>query len=260
MAMIDPRAVVAPSAVLADDVSIGPAAVIGPGVKIGRGTVVSAHAVIEGRTEIGSDNWIGPFAYLGGPPQHAAYQGEDTAVIIGDRNRIREYVTVHRGTVQGHRETRIGSDCFIMLGCHIAHDCLVGSRVIMANLSTLAGHVTVEDDVVFGGFAGVHQFCRVGCVAMVAAGAKLTKDVPPYALIGGDPPTFAGLNRVGLRRVGMGEKNKVELRRAYRVIFGEKSLEDGLKKAEGSFAGVAEVQHVIEFFRGSTRGVTRSPK
>ena len=257
---IDPRAVVAPGAELADDVRIGPFAVIGPEVKIGAGTEVSAHAMIEGRTVLGRDNWIGPFAYIGGPPQHVGYRGEDTGVVIGDRNRIRECVTIHRGTAQGRGETRIGSDCYIMVGSHVAHDCVVGERVIIANLTTLAGHVLVEDDVVLGGLVGVHQHCRIGCVVMVAADAKLRKDVPPYALVGGDPLVFLGLNRVGLKRVGVAEEIKVQLRRAYRLIYGENSLAAGLGKAEEAFGGVAEVRHVLEFFRGSKRGVIRSAK
>ena len=258
MAMIDPRAVVDKGAELADDVKVGAFAVVGPKARIGPGSEVSAHAMIEGRVVIGRGNWIGPYAYVGGPPQHVGYKGEDTAVVIGDRNQIREYVTVHRGTAQGHGETRIGSECMIMLGCHVAHDCVVGDRVLMANLSTLAGHVAVDDDAVFGGFAAAHQHCRIGRVTMVAAGSKLAKDVPPYALIGDDPPVFAGLNRIGLKRVGITEETKIALRRAYRMIFGAKSLAEGLAKAEAAFGGSAEVAHVIAFFRGSKRGVIRA--
>ncbi len=259
MAGIDPRAVVADGAELGDGVTISPGAIISSEAKIGAGTFISAHAVIEGRVELGADNWIGPFAYIGGPPQHVGYKEEDTKVVIGDRNRIREYVTIHRGTEQGHGQTRIGSDNFIMLGSHIAHDCIVGDRVIMANLATLAGHVEVDDDAVFGGFVGIHQHCRVGPVVMMAAGAKVTKDSPPYAIVGGDPPRFIGLNRVGLKRVGMDDSTKTALRKAYRLIFDKNSsLEAGLKKAEAKYGELAEVKRVIDFIRGSKRGVTRS--
>jgi UDP-N-acetylglucosamine acyltransferase len=167
-------------------------------------------------------------------------------------------VTIHRGTVQGHNETRIGSECMIMLGCHIAHDCVVGDRVLMANLSTFAGHVEVDNDAVFGGFTAAHQHCRIGRVVMVAAGSKLSKDVPPFALIGDDPPVFAGLNRIGLKRVGISEETKTAIRRAYRLIFGEKSLEAGLAKAETAMGAIPEVAHIIKFFRGSKRGVIRA--
>lgn len=258
MAGIDPRAVVADGAGLGPDVEVGAFASIGAEVTIGQGTKIGPHAVIEGRTEIGQDNWIGPFSYIGGPPQHTTYKGENTAVIIGDGNRIREYVTIHRGTAGGRKETRIGSENFIMVGSHIAHDCIIGNRIIMANLATLAGHVVVEDDAVFGGFVAVHQYCRIGTVVMIAAGTKLTKDVTPYALVGGEPPHFVGLNRVGLKRVGMSESARTALRKAYRTIFTKAaSLEDGLAEALTEHGEVAEVRHLVEFIRGSERGIIR---
>ena len=258
MGAIDPRAVIEKGAELDPDVTAGPFCHVGPKVRIGAGTVVSAHAVIEGRTTIGRDNWIGPFAYIGGPPQHVSYQGEDTAVVIGDRNRIREQVTIHRGTASGRGATRLGSDNFIMVGTHVAHDCIVGDRVIMANLATLAGHVVVEDDAVFGGFTGVHQYCRVGRVVMIAAMTKIVQDVPPYSLVGGEPPRFVGLNRVGLKRVGMDEEAKKALRQAYRIIFAKGvRLADGLARAEAELGATPEVRHVLDFIRGSQRGIIR---
>jgi UDP-N-acetylglucosamine acyltransferase len=258
MGEIDPRAVIEKGAELDSGVTAGPFSHIGPQARIGAGTVVSAHALIEGRTVIGRDNWIGPFAYIGGPPQHVSYKGEDTAVVIGDRNRIREQVTIHRGTAEGRGETRLGSDNFIMVGTHIAHDCIVGDRVILANLATLAGHVVVEDDAVFGGFTGVHQYCRVGRVVMIAAMSKIVQDVPPYALVGGEPTRFVGLNRVGLKRVGMDEEAKKALRQAYRIIFSKGTrLADGLARAEQELGRTPEVSHVLEFIRGSKRGIVR---
>lgn len=258
MESIDPRAAVHEKARLAEKVEVGPFAVVGPEVIIGPGTVVSAHAVVEGRVEIGAENYIGPFTVIGGPPQHVGYRGEDTSVRIGDRNRIREYVTIHRGTVEGGGETVIGSDNFIMVGTHIAHDCKVGNRIIMANLATLGGHVVVEDDAVLGGIVGVHQHCRVGATVMVAAMARIVKDVPPYSMVGGEPPRFLGLNRVGLKRVGMSEPAKKALRQAYRLIFAKGvRLEEGLDKAQNEFGGVAEVGHLIDFIRGSERGIVR---
>lgn len=256
--MIDPRAVVHEQAQLADDVEVGPFAVISGKVKIDGGTTVCAHAVIEDHVTIGRDNYIGTFAHIGGPPQHVAYKGEETTLTVGDRNRIREYVTVHRGTADGKGETVVGSDNFIMIGSHIAHDCVLGDRVILSNLATLAGHVVVEDDVVFGGFAAIHQYCRVGKVAMLAAGTKATQDVPPFSMVGGEPPRFVGLNRVGLKRVNLPEEKRTALRRAYRLIFGKSGgLEESLNQAEQEFGEVAEVLHVINFIKGSTRGVVR---
>ncbi|MFO8056537.1 MAG: acyl-ACP--UDP-N-acetylglucosamine O-acyltransferase [bacterium] len=256
--MIDPRAVVHEQAQLDEGVEVGPFAVIGGKVKIGAGTTVCAHAVIEDHVTIGRDNYIGTFAHIGGPPQHVAYKGEETTLTVGDGNRIREYVTMHRGTAAGRGDTRVGSDNFIMIGSHIAHDCVLGDRITMANLATLGGHVVVEDDVVFGGFSGLHQYCRAGRVAMLAAGTKATKDVPPFSMVGGEPPRFVGLNRVGLRRVNMDEQSRSAVRKAYRIIFkkGEK-LEDGLARAEQELGEVAEVRYVINFIKESSRGVLR---
>ncbi len=256
--MIDPRAVVQKGAELAADVEVGPFAVIGESVTIGANTTVSAHAVIEGRVTIGSDNYIGAFSHIGGPPQHVSYNGEDTTLTIGDRNRIREYVTMHRGTVDGRGDTLVGSDNFIMIGSHIAHDCVLGDRIILANLGTVAGHVIIEDDVVFGGFVGVHQYCRVGRVAMLAAGTKAKKDVTPYSLVGGEPPRFVGLNRVGLDRVDMTKESRTAVRKAYRLIFKKgESLEDGLNRADNEYGQSADVAHLISFIRESERGVIR---
>lgn len=255
---IDPRAVVSPGAELDPSVSVGPYAIIGDRVRIGAGTVVSAHAFLEGRTEIGRDNVIGPFCVIGSAPQHTGYKGEDTSVRIGDRNQIREHVTIHRGTADGRVETALGSDNYIMVGCHLAHDCLVGDRVTMANLATLAGHVVVEDDVVLGGFAGAHQRCRVGRGAMVAAMSRMTQDAPPYSVVGGEPVRWVGLNRVGLKRLQLSEQAKTALRRCYRIIFSPgANLEEGLADAEKEYGDFPEVQHVVRFIRESKRGIIR---
>jgi len=255
---IDPRAVVSPGAELDGTVSVGPFAIIGDRVKIGAGTVVSAHACLEGRTEIGRENFIGPFTVIGAALQHTGYKGEDTSVRIGDRNHIREHVTIHRGTADGHVETVLGSDNYIMVGCHLAHDCVVGDRVTMANLATLAGHVVVEDDAVIGGFAGAHQRCRVGRGAMVGAMSKMVQDAPPYAMVGGEPVRFVGLNRVGLKRMQLTEQAKTALRRTYRIIFAPGvKLEEGLADAEKEYGDFIEVRHVVEFIKGSKRGIIR---
>jgi UDP-N-acetylglucosamine acyltransferase len=251
-------AVVHPRAELAPGVAVGPYAVIGEGVKIGSGTSIGAHALVEGPTELGRDNVIGPFAYLGAPPQHTAYRGEPTRLRVGDRNSIREFATLHRGTVQGRGETVIGDDNFIMVGCHIAHDCVVASHVMMANQAQLAGHVLVEDHAVVGGLAGMHQYCRIGRGAMLAALSGAAMDVPPWSLVGGERARFVGLNRVGIKRVGLSQETANALRLAYRTIFRSGlKLEEALEEAAEEFGGDPEVAHLIEFVRASQRGVIR---
>ena len=186
------------------------------------------------------------------------YRGEETRLVIGDRNVIREYVTMHRGTARGLEETRVGSDNFIMALCHVAHDCILKDNIIMANSVQLAGHITVEDHVVFGGLAGVHQYCRVGRCSMVAGISRVPMDVPPFSLVGGSPARFVGLNRVGLRRIGLPRETTHALRQAYKIIFRSgKLLEEGLKQAQTEYGSVPEVAHVLEFIRGSQRGVIR---
>ena len=176
--MIDPRAVVDPDARLADDVSVGPFAVIGRGVTIGAGSSIGAHAIVEGPTTIGAGNTIHAFAAVGIAPQDKKYAGEDTELVIGDRNTIFQYATISRGTTQDAGVTRIGNDNWIMAYCHIAHDCVVGDHVIMGNAATLAGHVHVDDWAILGGFAKIHQFCHVGAHAFCGMDCGVTRDVP----------------------------------------------------------------------------------
>ncbi len=258
MTDIHPSAIVAPEAELAESVSIGPFAVIGPGVRIRAGTKVSAHVVIEGLTEIGEENFIGPFACLGAEPQHTDYHGEPTRLVIGNRNRIREYVTIHRGTAHGRGETIVGDDNFIMVGCHIAHDCVLGNGIIMANQAQLAGHVLVEDYAVFGGLTGVHQYARVGECAMVAALSGVSLDAPPFSLVGGERARLIGLNRIGLKRKEVPPDTVQAIRRAYRMIFHSgKLLKEALEKTDAELGDVPEVKHLIQFIRTSERGVLR---
>ena len=255
---IHPTAVVHAQAELGLGAVVGAFAVIGPGVVVGAGTEIGPHAVLEGTTVLGRQNRIGPFVCLGGPPQHTAYQGEPTRLTIGDRNVIREYVTVHRGTAQGRGETVIGHDNFLMVGAHVAHDCVVGSHVIMSNQAQLAGHVLLEDHAVIGGLSGLHQHTRMGRGAMLAALSGAPMDVPPWSLVGGERAHFIGLNRVAIKRVGLSEQTANALRRAYRTIF--KSglpLEEALVEAAEEFGGDPEVAHLIEFVRTSKRGVIR---
>ncbi len=216
---IHPTAQVHPDARLAGRVVVGAYAVIGPGVEIGAGTHIGPHAVIEGPTRMGADNKVYSFAALGTDPQHRRYDGEPTRLELGDRNVIREFVTMNRGTVDGGGATRVGSDNLFMAYVHVAHDCQVGDHVTLANAVTLAGHVRVDDHVVFGGLAAVGQFLRVGESAMVAAGAMVEIHVPPFCIVQGDRARVRGLNLVGLKRRGVSGEELRSLKRIYQQLF-----------------------------------------
>ena len=217
--MIDPRAVVDPAAVIDSDVEIGPFAVIGAGVRIGRGTRIGPHVVIRGQTTIGQDNRIFQFASVGEDPQDKKYAGETTRLVIGDRNQIRENATIHRGTVQDDGVTSIGSDNLLMAYTHVAHDCRIGDHVILANGASLGGHVHVGDWAILGGFTLVHQFGRVGAHAFTGMGSAISKDVPPYVLVGGNPARPHGINSEGLRRRQFTPAQLSAIKRAYRLLY-----------------------------------------
>ncbi|HOI67395.1 MAG TPA: acyl-ACP--UDP-N-acetylglucosamine O-acyltransferase [Thiomonas arsenitoxydans] len=219
MPKIHSTAQVDPGAEIADDVEIGPYALIGPKVRIGAGTRVGAHVIIEGRTRIGADNRLHPFSVIGGEPQDKKYKGEDTALEIGDRNVIREYCTLHIGTVQDGGITRVGDDNWIMAYVHIAHDCQVGHHTTFANNAQLAGHVHVGDWAVLGGYTGVHQFVRIGAHVMTGISSVILQDVPPYTLVAGNPAKPHGINAEGLRRRGYSPDQITALRAAYRVLY-----------------------------------------
>lgn len=217
---IHPTAIVDPRAEIADDVEIGPYAIVEAGARIGRGTRLMAHAIVHGPSSLGEGNVVHPFAVLGGAPQAKKHGGGPTRTEIGDRNTFREHVTVHGGT-EG-RATRVGSDNLFMVGSHVAHDVVVGSRCVVANAVQLAGHAVVEDWVTFGGLAGLAQFVRVGESAFVAAGAMCEKRVPPFVIVQGDRARVRALNVVGLRRRGVTEGSIAALERAYRVLFSKR--------------------------------------
>ena len=256
--MIDVRAVVDPAAKIADDVSIGPFSVIGADVEIGSGTWVGPNVVINGPCRIGRENKIFQFASVGELPQDKKYAGEDTLLEIGDRNVIREFCTLNRGTVQGGGATTIGDDNWIMAYVHIAHDCRVGSQTIFANNTTLAGHVTIEDYVILGGATLVHQFCRVGAHSFCGMGSAIAKDIPTYMMVAGQPAAPHGLNTEGLKRRGFSAEEIRELRRAYKVIY-----RSGLRVVEviEALKPIAErcavVQPLIDFIEKSERGIAR---
>jgi len=256
-ATIHPTAIVAPGAELGVGVEVGPYSLIGPRVSLGAGTVVGPHVVVEGNTKIGAENHIFQFASVGAIPQDLKYRGEDSELVIGDRNRIREFCTLNPGTSGGGMVTRIGSDNLLMAYAHVAHDCAVGDRVVLANGVQLGGHVRIGDYAVIGALAGIHQFVRVGESAIVGAGSMVSQDVPPFCNATGDRARLVGLNTVGIRRRGL-EGGLPGLKRAYRLLF-----RSGLRVAEAAarvraeLPAVPEVERLVRFVEGSERGVAR---
>ena len=217
--MIDSRAVVSPLAHIAQDVEIGPFTVIGPHVVIGAGTWIGPHVVVNGPTRIGSHNKIFQFASIGEVPQDKKYKGEETRLEIGSRNVIREFTTVNRGTAQGGGVTRIGDDNLLMAYTHVAHDCLLGNDIVLANVCTLGGHVEIGDHAFMGGLSAAHQFTKVGAHSFVANNAAVTRDVPPYVMAVGQPAKPHSINTVGLKRRGFTDEQLLNIRRAYRVLY-----------------------------------------
>jgi UDP-N-acetylglucosamine acyltransferase len=256
--MIHATAIIAPGAQIASDVSIGPYAVIGEHVRIGSGTSVGPHAVIEGRTEIGRDNRIFQFTSIGAIPQDLKFHGEESTLTIGDRNKIREFVTIHLGTEDGGGKTTVGSDNLFMAYAHVAHDCVVGNHVILANAATLAGHVEVDDFAILGGLSAVHQFCRVGCHVMASGGSMIAQDVVPYTVVQGDRAKTVGLNLIGLKRRGFSPEVLKTIKQAYRFVFRSNlPLEAALVKIEEELDGSPELSVFVDFIKKSERGLAR---
>jgi UDP-N-acetylglucosamine acyltransferase len=253
---VDPTARVAPSAVLGAGVKVGPYSVVGAGVRIGAGTVLASHVVIDGDTEIGAENRFYPFCSVGLAPQDKKYHGEHTRLVIGDRNVIREFVTIHPGTAGGGGLTRIGSDNLFMAYAHVAHDCLVGNHTIFANGATLAGHVEVADGATIGAYSGVHQFCRVGTHAFVGGYTVATKDVLPYSKTVGNRACIYGVNTIGLTRRGFTAETIAAIRRAFRVLVQSRlNTSEALARLEAEGSPHAEVRGLVEFIRTARRGV-----
>lgn len=256
--MIHATAIVHPGAKIAANVEIGPYAVIGEHVCLGEGTTVGPHAVIEGWTDIGRDNRIFQFASVGAAPQDLKFHGEKSFLRIGDRNMVREFVTLHRGTESGGGETIIGSDNLFMAYSHVAHDCVVGNRVILANGATLAGHVQVDDFAILGGLSAVHQFTRVGAHVMVSGGSMVAQDIPPYTIAQGDRAKTVGLNLVGLKRRGFSEQALRSIKQAYKIIFRSGlRQEEALQKIAAEVSSGPELEVFVEFIKNSQRGVAR---
>ena len=258
MAHVHPTAVVHPDARLHETVEVGPYSIIGAKVTIGAGTKVGPHVVIDGRTTLGERNRISPFASVGGVPQDLKYAGEDTELIIGDGNQIRESATLHIGTVGGGGVTRVGSNNMLMASSHVAHDCVVGNGCIVANSVALAGHVVVEDFVILGGLSAVHQFTRLGKHSLISGGAMVTMDVPPYCMAQGDRAELSGLNVIGLQRHGFSEEQVGRIKDAYRILFRSKlPLAEAVARLKTELGGQAEIDYLVDFIGQSKRGLTR---
>ena len=258
---IHPTAIVAPGARLEEGVRIGPYCVVGATCTLERGVTLMSHVVVEGVTTLGAETQVWPFASLGSPPQDVKYRGEPSRLLIGPRNRIREHVTINPGTVGGGMETRIGADGLFMVGVHIAHDCKIGDRVIMANNATLGGHVVVGDCAVIGGLVAVHQFVRIGAHAMIGGMSGVDRDVIPYGSVAGERARLCGLNAVGLQRRDFSRQQIGALREAYQALFGEAAdapLSARIAAVAQRFAAEEVVMDVIRFLQEpSSRGLTK---
>jgi UDP-N-acetylglucosamine acyltransferase len=262
MTLIHPTAIVDSKAQLAESVEVGAYSVIGPHVSIGPNSKIGPHVVIEGHTTIGSDNTIFQFASIGAAPQDKKYKGEPTQLQIGDRNTIREFVTLNRGTAQDAGVTRLGNDNWIMAYVHVAHDCQLGDNIILANNATLAGHVHLGDWVFLGGFTSVHQFCHIGAHAMTAFTAAVSQDIPPFVTAAGNRAVPAGINSEGLKRRGFSSEQIAAIKRGYRIVYRSSLPLDEAKTAlqaeEGKSPDAAQyLRQLREFIESSSRGIIR---
>jgi UDP-N-acetylglucosamine acyltransferase len=245
--MIHKTAIINPKASISKNVKIGPYSIIGPNVKIGENTEIQSHVSIVGQTIVGNNNKIYPFASIGNDPQDMKYKGEKTKLIIGDNNSIREYSTINPGTIQGGGVTKIGNNNLIMIGAHIAHDCILGDEIVIANNAAIAGHAEIGDNVILGGNCGVHQFTRIGKMAMVGGMTGVSRDIIPYGLSTGNRNILNGINIIGLRRKNIPNKDIISLTEAYKQIFKSENLTENLKNLENEFQENKLVDEVVEF-------------
>jgi len=256
--MIHPTALIDPDATLADDVEVGAFSIIDAKVRIGSGTKIGPHAVITGRTTIGKNNHIFQFTSLGEQPQDKKYAGEDTELIIGDNNTIRELCTFSRGSAQGGGVTRIGSNNWIMACVHIAHDCQLGDDIIMANNASLAGHVTVGNFAILSGYSLIHQFCSVGEHSFTSFASHVNQSIPPYVTVSGEKARVKGINSEGLKRRGYTSEQITQVRRAYKAIYREgRPLEEAKAILKEMAADSPEVQSMVDFLDLAERGIIR---
>jgi len=257
--MIDPRAIVAAGAQLAADVEVGPFSLIGPDVVIGEGSWIGPHVVLKGHTTIGRGNKIFQFASIGEAPQDKKYAGEPTRLVIGDRNEIREYCTISCGTAADEGVTRVGDDNLFMAYTHVAHDCVIGNQVIMANLAQIAGHVQIGDWVILSGYSAVHQYCRIGAHAFIAHHAGVTRDVPPYVMAVDNPAVPHSINSEGLKRRGFNADQIRNLRNAYRILYrSDLPLAAAMEQISELAATQPELEPFVDFIAvGSDRSLIR---
>lgn len=256
MSNIHSTAIIQPGAQIDEGVVIGPYCVIGPHVKIGAGTVLQSQVVVDGHTTIGRDCQLFPFACIGMKTQDLKYAGGITYAEIGDQTVLREFSTVHTGTKDGE-VTRIGRKCLIMAYCHVAHGCVVGNEVIMSNSSQLAGEAKVEDSAIIAGMVGVHQFCRIGTLAMIGGATKVRQDCPPYMITDGEQATVIGPNIVGLQRHGIPQETRTALKEAFRLIYREGlNRSQAMERIKYEVPDLPEIRHLVEFYQQSTRGVS----
>lgn len=256
--MIDPRAIIDPTAVLADDVSVGPWSVIGPGVEIGAGTVIESHVIIKGPTVIGKENHIYQFSTVGEATPDLKYKGEETRLMIGDNNVIREGVTIHRGTVQDRGETTIGNDNLLMAYVHVGHDSVIGNHCILVNNAALAGHVHIGDWAILGGYTLVHQFCKIGEHCFTGMGSAIGKDVPAYVMVNGNPASAKSINSEGLRRRGFTKEEVSVINKCFKLVYRRGlTVDEALKELEQLAQNCEPVNLMIDSLKHSTRGIVR---
>jgi UDP-N-acetylglucosamine acyltransferase len=255
--MIHPSALIDPQAELDSNVTVGPFSVIGAGVRIGAGTVIGSHVVIQGPTTIGRDNRIHPFASVGGEPQDKKFHGEQARLEIGDRNLIRESVTINRGTADGGGITSIGSDNWIMAYVHIAHDCRVGSHTIFANAASLAGHVEIHDHVILGGFSLIHQFCKIGAHAFTSMGSIINRDVPPYVMVAGQFAEPKGINSEGLKRRGFTPERITAIRRGFKLVYKSGLPINEVREQLQASGDAPDLKLLADFIAASERSLLR---
>ncbi len=255
---IHPTAIIHPGARIADDVEVGAYSVIGEHVSIGKGTRIASHVLIEGWTTIGERNHILSFSSVGTPPQDIGYKNEETELIIGNDNVIRECATIHRATTKEERKTVIGNSNFLMAYSHVAHDCKLGNNIIMANSVALGGHITIGDYAILGGIVAVHQFVRIGAYSIIGGQSAVSQDIPPYVSAAGNRAHLYGLNLVGLKRRGFGDDTINTLKTAYKIIFRSGlTQEDAFRRVSEELSSSREAMHLVEFMKSSKRGVTR---
>ncbi|HVC00528.1 MAG TPA: acyl-ACP--UDP-N-acetylglucosamine O-acyltransferase [Candidatus Dormibacteraeota bacterium] len=259
MSEIDPRAAVSPRARLGRNVRVGPFAVIGDEVELGDDSIVHAHVSLSGPASFGRGNVFFPFCALGGNPQDLKYRGEPTRLEAGDENEFREFVTVNRGTAQGHGVTRLGSRNLLMCYSHVAHDCTLGDHVVLVNAATLAGHVTIDDYATLGAFCPVHQYCRIGRHAYIAAHTVITQDVPPFAKVVAPRETRCyGANAIGIERQGFSPERVAAIQQAYRLLLRSKmNTTQALDTMKETLTGSADVEEMVRFIEGAERGITK---